>query len=439
MFDSLRFSRLIITIMLLCLCAACSGTGEGEPQESTEESVISSPTPLTVSQPQATPGSIEPTVENIQMLRIWWPESLAPVDRPEVTSILTSQIESFVASEESAIEIDFRLKRSQDVGGIIETLRTGSTVAAEAMPDITLMRRDNLILAVRLGLIYPVEDQIPASIVGDLYDVLIDLGRVEGKLFGLPYTAMTSVSAYSELDAEAGQSPGQMDDFIQTNANWIFPAGNISTMGSILLAQYMDAGGRLPDSVSIPDTAALETVFSFYHNALSAGVVTDDTVGFSTLDGYQFGLPNQFIVIDTDRYFSLLAREEIVQIIHLPSASGEAIGTVNGWIWVVTTNDAHQQELALRFITWLMEPQRQLEFVKTLGTLPSRQSTLQNYTDADINTRVLDSILDRGIITPGDGTTGAFARAMVNGLLLILNGEGSIEDAIEVVQAQFNP
>lgn len=442
MFGSPSIAQRFIIIILLLACAAC-GSPDSQESQATEEPTALTPTSLAASQPQATPGSVEPTVENVQMLRIWWPEMLAPVDRADVTTFLNDEVEKFVNDLESPIEIDFRLKRSQDTGGIIETLGTGHTVAPGAMPDITLMRRDNLLLAVRLGLIYPLEDKVPASTISDLYDVLISLGSVEGNLYGLPFTASTSVSAYSELTNADPQSPEVMDQLVRANVDWIFPAGNAATMSPILLAQYIDAGGQVPDSnSSVVDRTPLETVFTFYQDALNAGVITDDTVGFSSLDGYQFGLADQLIVVNTDRYFSLLKEDEgisTVQIAHLPSSSGEAIGAVSGWVWVITTSDPDQQDLAMEFINWFMEPQRQYQFATTLGTLPSRQSSVERFANSKVNEEVLNAVLERGIISPNEGATNVFARAMVNGLLMILNEEGTVADAVDLVLNQFNP
>ena len=151
------------------------------------------------------------------------------------------------------------------------TLRTANNVAPGALPDMTLIRREDLLSAAQSGLIYPLEGLVPSAILGDLYDVALELGQVDGQIYGLPFMLEGYHLAYhgiiDTLDVSAS-----FDDFLLKETEWVFSGGradNVTT--DILFAQYLDAGGTPSQSngkISI-DSEALSTVLTFYEQALT--------------------------------------------------------------------------------------------------------------------------------------------------------------------------
>ena len=98
-------------------------------------------TPTPVSSPVA-------TVVNQPSLTIWWPDVLMPTVEDQPLP-LYEQLEAF-AQTENGVQVKVRVKRVSDVGGIMATLRTAREVAPSALPDMTLLRRQDLLDAVHV-------------------------------------------------------------------------------------------------------------------------------------------------------------------------------------------------------------------------------------------------------------------------------------------------
>ncbi|MGV2436409.1 MAG UNVERIFIED_CONTAM: hypothetical protein LVT10_17195 [Anaerolineae bacterium] len=76
-------------------------------------------------------------------------------------------LEAF-AQTENGVSVKVRTKRVSDVGGIMSTLRTAREVAPSALPDMTLLRRQDLLDAVQRGLVQPLDGLVPTSMIDDL-------------------------------------------------------------------------------------------------------------------------------------------------------------------------------------------------------------------------------------------------------------------------------
>ena len=441
--SSRRFFIGVALLVLSLLFAACGGGDDAAPNPTVIPTEVATTTPLGA---QGTPiPTAESTLTNTSTLVLWWPESLAPADLPDVTDLLNEQIGDFGQSEELPVDIEFRLKRYQDVGGILSTLQTAGSVAPGALPDLTLIRREDLAAAVQSGLIYPLEGFISSAIIGDLYDSALELGQIEGQIYGLPYTLDMLQLAYripseSELDADPF-SNWTFEAILAAEIPLVFPAGRVNGISNTVYLQYLDAGGTPPtaDGTIHLNQEALLTVLTFYEQATALGLIDERVLNYASVTDYQSALASGEInlaVIDSSMYLELNADGAGLLPGQIPTASGQPVSIVNGWMWVMTTGNADQQALASRFLSWMMNINSQREYSEAVHMLPSQRSALQNMDTDMVDVTLIDSILTNAIIPLPDNAGGTLARAMQNALNAVLAGESTAEDAVQAVVDQ---
>ena len=425
----------LLFILLVSLVTACGTGGNNNDDDLPTATPAVTPTTIAVAQPSPIPtGGSEPS--DVNTLVLWWPDVLAPGDRPEVNIVLNQQVNSF--AEEENLEFDFRLKQyGVESGSLMPTLRAASGVAPGAMPDVTLIRRSDLIAAVEDGVIHPLDGLMSAVMIGDLYDPAVQMGQVDGILYGLPYLLDVQHLAYH---AEGVPDVWSFDGILENEIPWVFPARRANGLNSTVYAQYIAAGGTSPNSngeFTLNEDAFL-TVLNYYQQARTADLIDEAILDYGIAEDYltDFSIG----VVDTALVSSNVYLEERVgarewQPASIPTAEGETIGILNGWMWVITTNNVAQQELAARFINWMMAAQRQQSFVDVIHMLPSQRSVVQRLDDSSFAVDFYDTILQSAVLPPPETFNTATARAMQDAFARVVTGDATAEEAMQDLTA----
>jgi len=426
------------------LLVACS-VGAASPADTLTAESILVETPLVetpaatviVQQPTPTPApTIEPTPA-VTRLVIWWPVSLAPMDNSEAAELLSEQISAFRAAQGN-VEVQLRRKLDSGVGGIMSTLRTASPVAPGALPDLTLLRREDMQAAAQSGLIYPLDGQTPPAVLDDLYRSAQTLGQIGSNLYGLPYLMDVHHMAYSSADAAV---PSRFEDILTQQISFALPAAQTGVMNNILLIQYLDAGGTLPaNGLEDTDVEALLTVLQFYEQATQQGLIDPAVLNYTSPADYRTSLTSGTLAaggINSSLYLNLLeAADTALNFGPIPTASGALVGQVDGWMWVMTTANADRQALAARFLSWMMDATRQSEYSQATNMIPSRRSALQAW-PANAYISFIHQLLNNPLPLAGSDS-GTIARAMQNALVAVLAGEASAEAAVQDLVNQWS-
>src|SRR5690348_7804315 len=122
----LRFLAAVIWMLAACTSHAVQPT-DAVVTETIE--TLDAPSPAA---PTSAPAATAEVTEPVSLtLNIWWPEPLAPIDNQDAADLLSEQISAFQAANRDVV-VDFRLKKAQDVGGIMSTLKAASLVAPGA-------------------------------------------------------------------------------------------------------------------------------------------------------------------------------------------------------------------------------------------------------------------------------------------------------------------
>lgn len=432
---SLLVQRLFILSALVLLVVACSPSGNSEDVQATNAPPPPTATPLPISQSTSLPEDSVQVVNDINTLVIWWPELLP------VTETLQTQLQDYTVITDGNIEINFRLKRVGDTGGIMSTLRTGIDIAPSAMPDITLMRREDLTSAIQQGLIQPMSgiSSLSASVIGGLYDVALSLGEYDNQQYGVAYVLNVLHVAYmAQDDDNVTPQTWSFSDLLTREQPFVFPAGRQIGMNDTFFLQYLAAGGAPPDENGsmLLDTDALLTVLSFYESAVEAGTVNDEVFGYSTDNDYQSSLASGVLssaVTRSSQYLTLRQEDPTWHAAPVPTESGAPTSLVDGWMWVIVASNADQQAIAVNFLNWVMDTERQRQYAESALRVPSTQLALRNMDRDLLDTDVMDDMVNNGFRVVPQSTGSALARAMQNALVAVVSGERNAEEATQDV------
>ncbi len=434
------YVALVTTILMSMVVSACTADNQ-EVEQGLITEILNTPTATTISQtpPFAPTLAVVPTQSGPTTLVAWWPDSIASADNASAANVLTEQVESFQTMQGNVI-IQIRLKQENDLGGIMSTLRTASAVAPGALPDLTLIRREDLLDAVQSGLIYPLEGKIASAILGDLYDVALQLGQVDGQLYGLPYLLDAQHTAY-KLFGDDEIPPARFDDLLTAQRSFVFPAAEANGVCSVFLLQYLAAGGTLPvDNVMTINEAALLTTLTFYEQAVAEGIIDESVLNYTMTTEYQADLLSGVIdvgLVTSKSYLDLTQAGEKLEFGTIPTEFGQVVSEVNGWMWVLTTSSADRQALAVRYLNWMMNAGRQGQYSRTVNFLPSQRTALTEWGNSDYIS-FADTLLANATVPLSDNAGGIVARAMQGALVSVLLGQSSAEQATQAVMSQVS-
>ncbi len=423
----------IIRLSLLVLMTGCAAPPAAvQVTLKAEATPTLTPTtaPVEITEPAAT---AEPTSQGPFSVVVWWPEPLAPLDNETAAETLSEQLSAFQGST-SNLQVEFRLKKVEDVGGIMSTLRTASAVAPAALPDLTLLRRDDLLMAVQAGLAQPLGQRLSPAILEELPTSVLALGRIDEQLYGLPYTIEIQHVAYTEGTTPA--APATFTQMLASKTPFIFAAGRTNSVSDVFLLQYLAANGTWSDSGPVKiDENALQSTLTFYQQAVAAGIISPDVLEYTEPADYQALLNTDDsgeVVITSSQYLKLMADGSQMSVAQIPTASGKPVTMLDGWMWVMTTSDADRQTRALRFLNWMLDADRQRQYTQVVHMLPSQRTALRQMSDTAYIDFV-NTLLANATLPLAQSESGAAARAMQNALASVLSGQHSADDATREV------
>ncbi|MBC8170250.1 MAG: extracellular solute-binding protein [Anaerolineae bacterium] len=419
---------LLLIFSLLALLLTGCNSGETAVQLTTPSfSNTEEPTPLLI--PTTRPVTVEAPLTT---LVIWLPEILAPVADETILELFNTQIQDFVASETN-LQVEVRRKRSQDVGGILSTLRSASAVAPGALPDLTLMRREDLLAAVQSNLIQPLEGRITTGVISGLTAHSIELGSLNQELYGMPYMLDVLLVAYQPNAASDLTVRWSFETILKNRLTFVFPAGRSNGVNEVFLLQYLAAGGTPPlDGTMALNEQALQTTLTFYEQAREVGLIDATLLDYTTFTDYEEQLISGTLdtgVVRASTYFRLKAADYPLQVAFIPTASGQPVTQINGWMWVIVTGDSDRQLPAGRLINWLMDASRQEQYARRIGMLPSQLEALRNSSFAGLESEILIELLQNAYIPILENDSGTVLRIIQNALASVLRGDTTAAEA----------
>jgi len=423
---SLTLCGLWVTLWLSSACGII-------PTPAPPVSPTADPTPSATADVQAlTPiPTVETTQTPPETLKLWWPDALLPTgESAESLTLLNSQIAAFTAEE--GVIVETRLKRVRDAGSITSSLRSAQGVAPGVIPDLTLLRREDLALVAQQGVIFPLEGSISSVILADLYPSVLELGQVDGTLYGLPFTIETQHVVYDP--ATTPPLDANLNTYLEHDAQLIFSASRATNgVNSVFFTQYLLELGLNATTGSIPlEADALEQTLMLYQTGRDAGTFPPQILNYAAPEDY-FGLIGRAdfvggLIVSGNQYWANPSWSDNYDYVSIPTGSGMPTTTLNGWMWVLTTNDPNRRERAAAFLRWMMAAERQGEYLRTLNQLPSQRAAVRLGYSEDYD-RFTATLMENAVLPLVDASGSPNARALQTALLSVLSGEEDAQQA----------
>ncbi len=383
----------------------------------------------------------EPTAPHI--LRVWFPDILTGTQSTQVLNILQAQIDDFTA-EHPEISIDLRVKVAGDpgsatTGGILSTMYAAAPVAPNALPDLILLRRGDIIALEDENLVYPLNNRVPDAILEDIPESVSRLGILNETTYGLPYSLEVKHFVYDPSVFNISQ--WTFENVLEADQPFVFPAGRTNIISDTLLVQYLtSAGGNVSFENGLAiDQASLRDVLRFYEEASLNGQINEDSLLYTTQDDYIAELASGDIplgLLTSSRYLQLRSFDYDLAYAPIPTESGMEATVVESWMWALTTSDTEEQAVALEFMAWMMDPERQNELLLQVNMLPSQRTALSQVEDqAYVN--FVTNLLTNAYIPATESSLGTSARVIQSALAAVITQQRTADEAAQDVINQL--
>jgi ABC-type glycerol-3-phosphate transport system substrate-binding protein len=378
----------------------------------------------------------ESTPETDVTLSVWLPEPVAPTTNQAARLVLASQVDNFHASSAGVI-VNTRLKKDSGTGSLMATLLSAGEVAPGALPDLTLIRRENLRTVVQAGLAQPLDGRLSAVVMDEFYPAASQLGQINGRLYGLAYAL--------EIEHVAYQPPvtdfAHFDSLLSSGRPLVIPAGQVNGISDVFLLQYLEAGGSvIGNRLGALNVDALRTVLSFYEQAVATGVIDPGVLNYPTPQDYQAGLLDDRIsaaVVTSSLYLDLLTSGKRYQTAPIPTSSETPSTLVEGWLWIITAKDPDRQDAAQRFLEWIFDAGRQGAYTRAIAMLPSTRTAMRSWGTTSYSEFAGD-LLANAVLPLDNAENDATARVLQNALVAVISGESTADEAIQDVLDQLS-
>jgi ABC-type glycerol-3-phosphate transport system substrate-binding protein len=375
------------------------------------------------------------------IIQVWWGDGLYDTRDQQLTDLLRSQVDSFNRSSPQ-FRVELRIKPSQGNGSILNTLSTGQPVAPSALPHLILLPHHDLDRAAQLGLVQDLEAWIPDTLRESLLPSALLLGRSRGLQYGLPYALVIQHLIYRS--SAFSEPPLTFPAVLSGDLPFWLPSGTAPNgiVNGVVLAQYLQAGGRLSDETNKPtlDAEPLTIILNFYEQGLARAVFTANLLNYQNSRDYANLLGQNragLAILDSTTYLNLRELLNAYLPAPLPTADGSGPLVLEGWVWALTTANPDLQSGALEFVEWMMRPDQQAVYSEGLGVLPSQRSALRLWADEDYTRLILNWLEHHPLIVEVVENSNAAAQLQA-AFIAVLNGTPT-DEAVRNALAALSP
>ena len=421
---------------VLLLTAGCGPQGTTTPAASTDsisDMIVTPPvSPTTVLSPTQSTPSPRVAPETTINVTLWTVEAVSSQADGEAGEAFGDGLRA-VESAYPTASVSVVLKNDTGRGSVLDYLRTASQVAPSVLPDVVVLDTAGLAAAARAGTLVSLDELISPSIVDDMLPAARAAGTVDDQLMGIPFELDVEHLIYN-TDKITG-TPVTWSDVLSLTTPYVFPAkGRNGLVNDAFLIQYLALGGKLQDDEGNPmlDQQLLVSALDYYRQGSEVGVIPADVLEVGGTEDIWPAYVTEEVGVAHTRAVDFLRDREVLrttQYVTIPTHDGEPVAIGRGRVLAITTRDPAQQDMALRLIEWLLEPENEIAWSHASGYLPTRYAAFELIGDSDPYWPFLEHQLEVAVPPPAFPEYDQIARVLQQSVVEVLGGESTPEEA----------
>lgn len=379
---------------------------------------------------EASPGPIT--------LRLWLPAQFDPSAGTPAGDILFARLRDFM-NQNPGVRIEVRIKSSEGVGGLLESLVAANAAAPLALPDLIALPRPLLESAALKGLLYPFDGLTDVMDNENWYDYARQLAFIQESTFGLPFAGDAMLLAYRLVALDV--PPRDWEAAVGLGYPLAFAAAD--PLALFTLTQYQALGGQIQDGQGRPtlDETTLTQVLTFYQQASQAGVMpvwltqleTDEQV-WQAFAEEQAPMASIWASSYFNGFPSLGFETTIAPQV---TSDANTYTLASGWGWALASPDPDRRQMAAQLAEFLVDVQFLAEWDSAAGYLPPHIDALESWGDEQLRPLV-GMISMSAQLVPPDELLASLGPALEEATVLVLKQQADPQNAAKIAAEQVN-
>ena len=373
---------LILTFgLIFFMSAGCNPTNS----TSTPDSVASSPIieaaatgTASVSENIADPtetsaesdASATGTVMDERTLTLWVPPQFDPAASDDAGKLMSELISQF-NEENPHVKVSVRVKALTGDSSALNTLSAAVNAAPEIIPSLIILNRNDLVEAVKKGMIYPISTGLFTD-TASWYSYAKESSAVDNLIYSIPIAGDPLVLGYRP--SKTGPEVTNWDEILSRGLPIAFePSSQKDLFGTFI---YIAMGGKITNDLGQPwlDQAILTKTLDLFLTGGQKGAFPPSLAqGTSGSDYYQMFLEGSIHMIVTRLTTFEHSKNQDVSVIPLPLfEETDDYPLVNTWNIVLSNINPDVQNLAMKLAEKFVDPAFNDPWTHASGYLPVR-------------------------------------------------------------------
>lgn len=303
-------------------------------------------------------------------IRIWLPPQFDPALPDPAGKTLKALLTEFTA-ENPEFTVDVRVKDTVGDASGINMLSLAASAAPNAIPQLIILDRNDMITAVQKGLIFPIETDLFAD-SDSWYSYARESAAVDNVLYGIPIAGDPTVLTYRP--ARTGPEMNNWEEILTRGLPIAFePTKADDLFGTFI---YLAQNGKTKDESGAPtlDQEILTGTLNFFLNGGQKGAFPPALAQ----ENAQSQIWQQFIdgtfhiIVNKFSQYRNNSRADITAIPLPRTEENSPYPLVNTWNVVLTTKNPETMEAAIKLAESMAQPEFNDRWTQLAGYMPVR-------------------------------------------------------------------
>lgn len=369
-------------------------------------------------------------------IELWVPPAFDPEQNDSEAGNALEKIIDRYMNEHQNVKITLRIKATSGDSSMLNTLTSASHIAADVLPSLALLSRNDMETAVQRGLLQPINTSVFEG-SENWYGFAKESASIDSVIYGIPVLADGWVLTYRP--SKIGPELGDWNDILTRGLPIGFAPSSSTSMFGLFV--YMSLGGKLTNDQGQPylDQQKLTETLNFFLTGGQNGAFPP-SISQLVDQGQVWQRFNEgtiSLIISRLSSFRHYQSPDI-SVLALPlSANVTEYPLINTWNLVLIEDNPIYQEEVVRFAEYFCNMTVNDELSAEAGYLPVRSGEHKSWTE-DPQRKIVEMMSENGLLVPNNQITNKLVPLINNAVLQVIKNQMSPEDAAQEVMSSFN-